>query len=347
MERISYDNFRQKLHSKSSQDVFPLRAMFELTYDCNFRCKHCYVPPAYRIKYRRKQLKTKEVFSVLDQLKDIGCFYIGFTGGEPFFRPDIMRILEYAKRQGFQISIYTNGSLLNDRIIRNLAKINPNKVDITLPGISRAVFERVTGAVGSYNAVFKAINLLYKNKINLGFKTCLLKENFCEISQINKFAKSLSAQHRLDTLLCARLDGSNLPYQYRKELPEAKRSIRVRNFKDRENCGLGKSKDSVLFKCGVGKSQAAITPGGELKLCLMIDRPKYNLLKMPLSKAWEKVKNFINNIKLDKTYLCPECQLESYCKWCPARSWMHNKTYFSCDPQMRAWAQRIKGWNGN
>ena len=49
------------------------------------------MPQSYR-KYN--ELKTKEVFSLLNQLKEIGCFYLGFTGGEPFMREDIIEILK-------------------------------------------------------------------------------------------------------------------------------------------------------------------------------------------------------------------------------------------------------------
>jgi MoaA/NifB/PqqE/SkfB family radical SAM enzyme len=103
----SYNNFWQNIHCSGKKHAFPLRVMFELTYRCNFKCPHCYVP----FKYRKcKELETKEVFAILDQLKDIGCFYLGFTGGEPFMRKDILDILWYAKKKGFEIIIYTNGS---------------------------------------------------------------------------------------------------------------------------------------------------------------------------------------------------------------------------------------------
>ena len=41
------------------------------------------------------------------------------------------------------------------------------------------------------------------------------------------------------------------------------------------------------FKCPSGLSQAAITPAGELKICLMIDNPKYNILDVSIKKAWQ------------------------------------------------------------
>ena len=215
MKRESYSSFWQRIHAGARKNRVPLRVMFELTYNCNFKCKHCYVPPAYKREYKNRELKTKEVFAVLDQLKERGCFFLGFTGGEPFLRKDIMDILEYAKQCGFEVIIYTNGSLITDKIANELSRINPNKVDITIPAMSEAAFKRVTGVAGVREKVFRAIKLLHRKGIKLGFKTCVLKDNTDEIGAIRSFAKSLNSAYRLSDKLLARLGhGAKDPYHY-------------------------------------------------------------------------------------------------------------------------------------
>ena len=341
MKVKSYNSFWQRIHNLAKDKGFPLRVMFELTYRCNFNCRHCYVPQSYRKK--NGELKTKEVFSILDQLKDAGCFYLGFTGGEPFIRKDILEILWYAKKSGFEIIIYTNGSLIDEEIAKQLSLLRPNKVDITIPGMSRLAFERISGVSGSRDEVFKAIDLLHKKGVDLGFKTCVLKENENEIKDIQDFVHSLGALHRLDNMLSPRLDGSREPLKYRgniKDLHAKSSKLQVKSQKDDFYCNpeIRKHKPQTisLFSCGVGRSQAAITPLGELKPCLMIDHFKYNILNSSLKSAWEKLKNLINKIKPDKNYLCNNCNLESYCKWCPAKSWLYNKTFTSCDQRVSA-----------
>jgi AdoMet-dependent heme synthase len=325
MKNKPYDNFRQKIHNSAKNKGFPLRVMFELTYRCNFYCKHCYVPMNYR---KKGELETKEVFSILDQLAEIGCFYLGFTGGEPFIRKDILNILWYAKKKGFEIIIYSNGSLIDERISGELALIRPNKVDITIPAISRIAFDKISGVHGSRDKVFKAIELLHKKGVSLGFKTSILKKNEKEIEDIQKFADSLGAFHRLSTILEPRLNGSKKPYQYGSALY----SSNTEEI-DTGECVLTDSMGTTnLFKCGVGISQAAIMPSGELKMCVMIDHPRYKILSpgTSLREAWEKQKKLVSNIKPDKNYKCDKCKLEPYCKWCPAKSWLQNKTFTCC-----------------
>jgi radical SAM protein with 4Fe4S-binding SPASM domain len=301
------------------------------------------VPPAYQRKYRKSELNSGEVFKVIDQLKDCGCLYLGFTGGEPFFRPDILAILDYAKKQGFQIIIYSNGSQFNKKIVSQLAQINPNKIDITLPGMSEHVFEKITGKRGSWKAVFKGIDLLRDKNIPLGFKTCFLQGNAGEIDKIKSFCRSLHSPHRLDTLLSARLDGSPEPYKFRGRLfesPSVKKHSKITLPK--QTCATKCADISSFFSCGAGISQAAITPAGELKLCAMIDQPKYNILDIGFRKAWDNLQGFVRETGPDKTYKCLSCDLKSYCVWCPARSWLYNKSFCACDPGLREWAQGIK-----
>lgn len=399
MEFQSYNNFWQRMHKSAKVKGFPLRVMFELTYRCNFYCRHCYVPFSYR---RYKELKTEEVFSILDQLADVGCFYLGFTGGEPFMRKDIMDILMYAKKKGFEVIIYTNGSLINKKKAEELVNLRPNKIDITIPAMSKAAFERISGVGGSRDRVFRTVDFLHKRGVNLGFKTCVLKENEAEIGQIQRFAESLGALHRLDDTLSASLDGSREPYKYRGvfrncEATEprsrrgseqravfAKSEIALSDVCDsplamtkveksamtkvekltrpkaerlaRTKAGKPAGTNATLFRCGVGVSQVAITPGGELKMCLMFDYPKYRILEdrgrrpdsngqrrcVNLEGAWEKLKVLVSEIRPDANYNCHKCELGPYCKWCPARSWLYNGSFTSCEPESRRKAELVR-----
>ncbi|MDP2923890.1 MAG: radical SAM protein [Candidatus Omnitrophota bacterium] len=300
MEIKSYNNFWQRIHKSAKENGFPLRVMWELTYRCNFKCRHCYVPKSYK-KKSRQELNTQEVFYILDQLADLGCFYLGFTGGEPFLREDIFDILWYAKKKGFQIIIYTNGSLIDKAKAEELKQLNPNKVDITIPAISKKAFEHITGVKRCRDKVFKAIGLLHKNGIKLGFKSCLLKVNENEIKEIQDFAASLGALHRLDNRLSPRLDGDREPYRYRGGLNEKSVAGNTYQVTRSRSCEIGQDYEKTkheprhacrqagttnhepLFKCGVGVSQAAINPFGELKMCLMIDYPKYKILNKQVS----------------------------------------------------------------
>ena len=60
---------------------------------------------------RSRELRTEEHFRLLDELADAGGLWLLFTGGEIFARPDFLEIYLYAKRKGFLITLFTNGTL--------------------------------------------------------------------------------------------------------------------------------------------------------------------------------------------------------------------------------------------
>lgn len=349
MRSINSDVFGQRIHKRARDGGFPLRVMFELTYRCNFKCGHCYVPFDYR---KAGELNTKKVFSIIDQLADIGCLYLGFTGGEPFERTDMLDIVRYAVKKGFQVIIYSNGSLINDKIAQKLSQLRLNKIDITVPAMTEASLERITNESGSHKKIFKAIELLRRKSVPLGFKTCVLKENENEIGAIRNFALSVGALHRLDDMLFPCLDGCAEPFKYRAvALRSGNKSdsldYSVNDSPQKRNnyisCvhkpSIGRRRvfENRLFKCGAGFKQAAITPLGELKICLMIDYPKYKILETSLVDCWNKLKNHVSGITPGNNYKCGECGFKDYCKWCPAMSWLQGKGSFTdCDLESRS-----------
>jgi molybdenum cofactor biosynthesis enzyme MoaA len=247
--------------------------MFELTYRCNFKCDHCYVPLLYR---KRPELATRHVFHILDQLKAAGCFYLGFTGGEPLLRSDALPILSYACRSGFEVALYTNGSLIDASLARELARLRLNKIDITVPGFSAQVFDRVTGLPGSRQKVFRAIELLHARKVPLALKSCVLPENPHEIPRIGALARSIGAFYRVNDQLSARLDGSGLL--------------------QREGDGAGAKGRRDLCACGIAATQAAVTPQGRLKPCLMLEDPTCDILKLGLDHAWSRLRRGVGRL---------------------------------------------------
>ena len=98
MKTIPLEQFHYRISQAATRHHLPARVMFELTYRCNFACGYCYVPDSFRKKYQKRELNTKQVFYILDQLKEVGCFYLGFTGGEVFLRQDIWTILWHARK---------------------------------------------------------------------------------------------------------------------------------------------------------------------------------------------------------------------------------------------------------
>ena len=341
MKFENYDNFRNRIHESAKAKRSPLRAMFELTYRCNFRCPYCYIPETFIKESEKSELETKEICAIVDQLSRAGCLYLGFTGGEPFVRKDILDILRYAKRKGFEIIIYTNASLITEKIADELQKIKPNKVDITLNSLEKTRFEKISGMPGSYKSVLNGIGLLDSRKIPLGFKSCLLEDNYGEIEKIVKFAQTYRASYRISTMLMPRLNGSKEPYRYGRELERERAHVKGCDENDFSNKITPYKNKDRLFQCGVGVHNLAINPFGELKMCVHINYPRYNILMTSLNECWRDMKKLVDSIEEHDDYECKECQLRLLCKCCPARSWLDNGSFGSCVAECKRRAKYI------
>lgn len=352
MQELDYKHFSQKIHQKARARRFPIRAMFELTYRCNHHCIHCYNTEEQKKTSSQMELSTGEVFKILRQLRQIGCFYLGFTGGEIFVRCDILDILWHAKKLGFEIVILTNGSLIDEEMVNELSRLAPNKIDITVHAMDEEVFDKITGMTGSAKKVFKAIKFLHQRNVPLGIKSCGMQQNKNEVVAISKFARSLNTIFRFDGELTPRSDGSKNPYEYLINLEEAyhlRRECYPEMFAEYDDKGRPRKKAKPrkrnlqkLFNCGAGYTDVAVSPFGELKTCIDIDYPGYRILEGSLQEGWERIKHFVDNLRPDKDFACNSCELVAYCSWCPAKGYLENGDFSTCDLQSRQMAEFTK-----
>jgi molybdenum cofactor biosynthesis enzyme MoaA len=123
----------------------PLQVSIEVTRRCPLECLHCYNNlPMGDLEARRRELTKEEHFRVLDELVEMGCFWILYTGGEIFARKDFLEIYTYAKKKGFpDHAVHQRQSSANP-IADYLVEWPPFAIEITLYGRTRETYEALT-----------------------------------------------------------------------------------------------------------------------------------------------------------------------------------------------------------
>src|SRR5437870_3548732 len=96
-----------ELNAKALELGIPLSAHVDVTYRCNERCVHCYLPHD-----DRGELSTAEVKDLFGQLAEAGVFFLTISGGEPFLRTDLFELLAHARALTFNVKLKTNGILI-------------------------------------------------------------------------------------------------------------------------------------------------------------------------------------------------------------------------------------------
>src|SRR3954469_22120863 len=132
MDTLSYGAFSEQYQSRWSEQRVPLNGTIEVTRRCPLTCLHCYNNlPVADAEARRRELDYDEHCRLLDELAEAGCLWLLYTGGEIFARRDFLDIYTYAKKKGFLITLFTNGTMITERIADYLAEWRPFAIEIT------------------------------------------------------------------------------------------------------------------------------------------------------------------------------------------------------------------------
>ncbi|NOZ11847.1 MAG: heme d1 biosynthesis radical SAM protein NirJ [Gammaproteobacteria bacterium] len=153
---------------------------------CNLTCKHCYSVSAD--KDFVGELSTEEVFSVLDDLKAFKVPAIILSGGEPLLRPDIFDISRRAKEMGFYVGLSTNGTLIDESNISQIADAEYDYVGISIDGL-RETHDDFRRKQGAFDASLHALRLCRERNLKIGMRFTLTQDNANELSDLLQLAE--------------------------------------------------------------------------------------------------------------------------------------------------------------
>jgi len=148
--------------------------IWNLVRRCNLTCKHCYSISAD--KDFKGELSTDEVFSVMDDLKAFKVPVLILSGGEPLLRPDIFDIAQRAKSMGFYVGLSSNGTLVNESNVAEIAATGFDYVGISLDGL-RATHDKFRRKEGAFDAALNGIRLCRDAGAKVGMRFTLTQDN--------------------------------------------------------------------------------------------------------------------------------------------------------------------------
>ena len=199
------------------------RVLWEITNTCNYHCSYCIFSSESK-KYEN-ELTTNEVKKAIQDLKQNNFSYIKFTGGEPFVRKDMIEILKYASKLGFDMDISTNASLITSEIAKKLKEINFPMVHVSLDGYDKESHEYVRGK-NTFEPTLRGIRNLTENNIYTRIGTVIYKKNENNLGDIIKLSSKLNANEIIFSFMEAngRLNGDDSIISKR-EIKDVKKEI--------------------------------------------------------------------------------------------------------------------------
>ncbi len=325
---IEYRDFSLKVHTQAGEHGKVSNATVELTYGCNLRCVHCYTDCYNRPDLMKQETTYEEVCRILDELSEQGCLWLCFTGGEIFVRKDFLDIYTYAKRKGFLITLFTNGTLITEAIADFLKEHPPFSIEISCHGATEDTFDRVTQVKGSFQRFLKGVRLLLERGLPIKFKTKAMTINKDELEQIKAFVEGLGVPFRLNCAIYPRLNGDLAPTTYRLS-PEEIVALESSEFPDAEdggNCatlvqaGFGPPEDDRLFRCGCATTSVHINAWGKLGTCTWVAEPRVDLRQQSVAAGITEVFREILSVRYQAETPCRSCQVSTLCDKMPANA---------------------------
>jgi len=171
----------------------PFQIVWNFTYKCNLRCKHCYEDA----RGKRSELSTeeaKQTLDVLSKIAGIGLPTLSFSGGEPLMRKDFFEVAAYAKKRINYLSLATNGTLITKETAETIKEVGIDYVEISLDGATKETHECFRGVQGCFEKTLQGI----RNCVEAGIDTCIAatihKENLMELEKLIQLAKELNTR---------------------------------------------------------------------------------------------------------------------------------------------------------
>ncbi len=335
MDQLSYAAFSADLHQRQAGQRTPMQVSIEVTRRCPLECQHCYNNlPMGDQDARSREMTTEEHFRVLDELVEMGCFWLLYTGGEIFARKDFLEIYTYAKKKGFLITLFTNGTLITEKIADYLEEWPPFAIEITLYGRTKETYEALTAIPGSYDRCLRGIKLLRERGLPLKLKTMATSINKHEVFAMWQFAEEeLGVEFKMDGQINPRIDCSQSPLAVRLtpeevvaldlHAPKGVSEYRRLAKHDLENPPSLAQGDTVYF-CGGGMNSFAINAYGEMGICVISQQETFSVRGVGVKSVWEESLLQLRSRKRTRVTKCIQCRIQSLCGMCPANGELEN-----------------------
>lgn len=300
-------------------------ARFAITPYCNFKCKHCYISNSYYNILNKPLLSIDEIINIISQLEELGVIIILLTGGEPLLHKNFNEIWEYIYKKGIRTILFTNGSLIDDDIIKILLKYPPLEIDFSLYGFYENTYNKFVGIEGACNKVYNSLKLLSKFKIPVLVKYITTKINKEDIDDAYVFIKKLqniefraivsidpciNSLKKIDNNLKLSINDSiDILWKYHKNL--LKEDFKFRN----------EHRSNYFYHCKACYGSLVIDPFGAFSFCdYTFEEFCLDIRKNTLKEGFNKIiPRWVRsqNIKYKIPKQCINCESRIFCNNCP------------------------------
>ncbi|MDR3331422.1 MAG: radical SAM protein, partial [Synergistaceae bacterium] len=144
--------------------------VWHLTGECNLRCRHCYASGIMGVA--GDPMDMNEASRFMDLLASWRPPALLLSGGEPLMHGNFFSYAEKLRRHGINISVSTNGTLIDDSRAKTLSDVGVSYAGVSLDG-PRDVHDAFRGKPGAFDDSVRGIERLAARGCRVGLRVTL------------------------------------------------------------------------------------------------------------------------------------------------------------------------------
>jgi Fe-coproporphyrin III synthase len=153
---------------------------------CNLHCVHCYTDSEDRTY--PGEMTVDESKRMIDDLAAFGIPALLMSGGEPLRHPHFFALAAYAVSRGLNITISTNGTLIDAQMAQRIKDIGVRYVGVSFDGLGK-VNDQFRGQRGAFDAALAGIRHLRAVDQKMGLRFTITRRNYASMSDIFDFVE--------------------------------------------------------------------------------------------------------------------------------------------------------------
>ncbi|MEO3945411.1 radical SAM protein [Gorillibacterium sp. CAU 1737] len=297
----------------------------ELTKNCNWKCKHCYIPN----KTTNHQINYSDMSQLFCDLRKMGTLDLVFTGGEIFTRSDTFEIIKRARELNFRVTLLSNASLLTEEKIELISSLNISQFSTTIFSLDKRVHDSITGVKDSFSNCFNNVLLMRKYNIPVQIKTPIMTMNKQSYKALMEFCDENQISYGASPIIFSRTNGDCSPHRLRLSKDGIKETI---VDLDKINRFAPTAFEQEKEPCPALRYSLFIDSDGEVYPCNSFYYSVGNITREEIGYIWndsEKLKN-VKSIKNTHLSKCISCEVVEYCNRCPGLAYLEDDDMLGC-----------------
>jgi radical SAM protein with 4Fe4S-binding SPASM domain len=169
----------------------PFEIVWNYTYQCNLRCKHCYENAGGSKRLELSTDEAKQALDILSRIAGVGLPALSFSGGEPLARRDFFELATYAKKRIGYVSIASNGTLITKDAAKRIKDARVDYVEISIDGATPQVHDDFRGISGAFERAMEGVKNCVEEGVDTCIATVLHRDNIGELDKLIELSKQL------------------------------------------------------------------------------------------------------------------------------------------------------------